>query len=589
MIVVNWGGSTSINSAVEQEPGPPGTIRVQVTLVPINVRVTDENGKRVLDLGKDDFTILENGVRQEIRHFSVERLTAQTPLPNQKVLLRRISPFELTPQTGRTFLIVLGSGRIQRPFKSVDAIIQFVKTGLLPQDQVAVFAYNRATDFTTDHMKVIDVLERYKTYSEKIEAGLALHFSGLAAIYGSHEMPKSFQPDIDKIFLASNALGSRQLPPGRITDSGQIQRDIQEVGGTLLNPNMASPLDQLTANAFTDLPFEEYVSTAAMTHMDLQNIYTAIEYLRYLQGEKHLLFFSENGLFLPRLEDDKSIAAMANDARVVVDAFQTGGVYSNPGILTASNSAGTSGRGRRSANPAAAQRTQTFNTGSVSRTFALMTLQNVALMTGGMASIHSDISNTLNQVNETTLGEYLLGYYPKDTNFDGAYRRIVVKVNRPGLQVSFRQGYYGRESLVPFDREAFLTYSRIAAAGSYRDVVKDIRFKATARDDTSSPEKPEIQIDLLIEPNAVPFQTVNTRHQGKLAITAFYGNSRGRYLGDSWKTLEMNLKEETYQRVLKEGIPFSLRIPMQAPEESIKVVLYNYQNDKVGSVMIKAK
>ena len=51
----------------------------------------------------------------------------------------------------------------------------------------------------------------------------------------------------------------------------------------------------------------------------------------------------------------------------------------------------------------------------------------------------------------------------------------------------------------------------------------------------------------------------------------------------------MNLKEDTFQKVMKEGIPFSFRIPMKAPDESLKVVLYTIQTDKVGSQMIKAK
>jgi hypothetical protein len=143
--------------------------------------------------------------------------------------------------------------------------------------------------------------------------------------------------------------------------------------------------------------------------------------------------------------------------------------------------------------------------------------------------------------------------------------------------------------LVPFDREAFITYSRIAAAGAYREEVKDLRFRANARQDTSSPEKPEIQIDLLVEPNNVSFQTARDVHQGRLSVAVFYGDSRGRYLGDSWEVLEMNLKEDTFQKVMKEGIPFSFRIPMKAPGESLKVVLYNIQTDKVGSQMIKAK
>jgi hypothetical protein len=362
----------------------------------------------------------------------------------------------------------------------------------------------------------------------------------------------------------------------------------------LLNPNATSPLDKVTADTLTDLPFEEYVSTAAMTHLDIQNIYTAIEYLRYMEGEKHLLFFTENGLFLPRLENDKSIAAMANDARVTIDTFKTGGVYLNMEIQTSAgiSAASRPNQSRGQSNipaPSPAPARRGLNLGSVSRSFALMSLQNVARMTGGIASISGDISTALNQLNKITTGEYLIGYYPKNTNFNAAYRRIEVRVNRPGLKVSSRRGYYGRESLVPFDREEFITYSRIAAAGAYREEVKDLRFKATAREDNSSPEKPEIQIDLLIDPNSVPFQTAGEVHQGKLSITIFYGDSRGHYLGDSWEILEMNLKEDTYQKVMREGIPFSFRIPMRAPDESMKVVLYNYRTDKVGSLMIKAK
>ena len=51
----------------------------------------------------------------------------------------------------------------------------------------------------------------------------------------------------------------------------------------------------------------------------------------------------------------------------------------------------------------------------------------------------------------------------------------------------------------------------------------------------------------------------------------------------------MNLKEDTYQKAMKDGIPFSFGIPMKAHDESIKVVLYSYQIDKVGSLMIKAR
>jgi VWFA-related protein len=554
-----------------QRPGPPGTFRIQVTLIPVDVRVTDAQGRPVLDLKKEDFTLLENGIRQDIRHFDLQTLKPEPPESDSKVLLRRIPTMELAPEKERTFLILLGRGRLQRPFKNIDAATEFVRSGLLPQDRVAVFAYNRATDFTTNHEQIAQVLERYKNIHEKIESRLELRMSGLAAIYGSKEIPKSLQPDIDKIFQAQGAPGSRQLPPGRVTDSGKIAEDTRQATDTLQSMEIGSlnvsPFDQLRANAVTDLPFEEYISTNVLAMQDLQNIYTSIEYLRYVSGEKHLLFFTENGLFLPRLDNDRSIAAMANDARVTIDTFQTGGVYSDFPMPAAS--------GTFSKRPP-----------SASRMFALSTLKTISELTGGQSFVHEDIGKSLSQLNDATLSDYLLGYYPKNTNWNGNYRRITVKVNRPGLNVSFRHGYYARDTIEPFDREAFLTYSRISSAASYSSEVKDVKFKAKAKQDTSNGE---IKIDLIIDPTVVPFQAAGKLHQGKLFVTIFYGNSKGRYLGDVWDTMEMNLREETYQRVMRDGIPFSVRIPMKEPGETFKIVVYNYENDKVGSVMLKAK
>ena len=59
---------------------------------------------------------------------------------------------------------------------------------------------------------------------------------------------------------------------------------------------------------------------------DMGNLYTGIEYLRYLEGEKHILFVTEQGFYTPRLEADASLAARANHARVVIDTIQTGGI-----------------------------------------------------------------------------------------------------------------------------------------------------------------------------------------------------------------------------------------------------------------------
>ena len=93
----------------QQQPQVP-IFRSAVTLVPIDVRVTDKSGKPVTDLKQDEFTITEDGVKQDIRHFSVQMLTPQKVEADTNLELRETA-INLEPQTNRIFLVVLGRGK----------------------------------------------------------------------------------------------------------------------------------------------------------------------------------------------------------------------------------------------------------------------------------------------------------------------------------------------------------------------------------------------------------------------------------------------------------------------------------------------
>jgi VWFA-related protein len=541
----------------DQRPGPPGTIRVRVRLIPVDVIVTDQNGRPVVDLKKEDFRLLENGRPQDIRHFTVQTLTASTPEPDRRPAPPGVQTPELAPQTARIFLIMMGQGRFQTPFKSVDALIRFVRKDLLPQDQVAVFAYNRATNFTADHEKIAQVLERYKTMHEKIESWLALRMSGLAAIYGSKEIPKSFQSEIDRIFANPAGVDSRKPTPGEMKDQAAMNRDARTAAEQMLIPETNPSRNEFTkleADAVTDLPFEEYASTYASTHQDVQNIFTCIEYLRYMEREKHLLFFTADGLFLPRLEHDESIASMANDARVAIDTFQTGGL--NPVF-------------------------------SFSRTFAVSSLRNISQLTGGRASIYEDIGRALTHVNEITRVEYLLGYYPKDENWDGKYKRIEVKVNRPGLRIAYRHGYYARETLQPYDRQEFLAYCRITAAAAYAKELEDIPFLVSTSFNDFGP--PKIKVDLKIQTDKIGFKITDGLYRGKLYTAIFYSGPDGKNISMEWGTQDLELPEAKYPQIMQSGIQFSAWVPQKTPRQILKVVIYDTASDRVGSKLIKMR
>jgi VWFA-related protein len=69
-------------------------------------------------------------------------------------------------------------------------------------------------------------------------------------------------------------------------------------------------------------------------------------------------------------------------------------------------------------------------------------LRVLALNTDGVAVVNSnDIEGGLKRIGDDLTSYYLLGYYSTNTAFDGRFRRITVRVRRPGVEVRARRGY----------------------------------------------------------------------------------------------------------------------------------------------------
>jgi len=187
----------------------PLVFRGATTLVPVDVRVLDRSDKPITDLTESDFTLFENDVPQPIRHFSKLTLVSDQAKVNEPLETAAPTADALTSPHRRVFLIVLGRGRLQGISKGVDGMLHFVHERLLPQDAVAVMAWNRATDFTTDHARIAAVLERFKRTHEEVEAKLNLRFSGLAGLYGSRDIPRRSS------VISTQCLAKRMAAHGR--------------------------------------------------------------------------------------------------------------------------------------------------------------------------------------------------------------------------------------------------------------------------------------------------------------------------------------------------------------------------------------
>jgi VWFA-related protein len=562
-----------------QNPQPPRpqtpVFRSTVTLVPVDVRVTDRDGKPVTDLRQDEFTITEDGVKQDIRHFSVQSFTAEQPAADTD-LVPRETVVNLEPQTNRIFLIVLGRGKLQEPSRAVDALISFVRQRLLPQDQVAVFAYNRATTFTRNHQQIATLLERFRQMHEQVDFEIGLQMSGLAAIYGSRMIPRSLQTKIDQMFAGSGLLASQRVAPADAAASrvdkdalrqteAQIQKETEvakaQMAAAAGVPNLTawSEIDEIQTQMFADLSLEDFVSSTAQTLQDLGNLYAAIEYLRHFEGEKHIVFFTEKGLILPRLEEDEILASAANDARVAIDTIETGGIYvGQPG--------GEAAEGRWT------------------QTSAFATLRSVAELTGGVSSIAESGASAMNRIDDVTRGGYLLGYYPSNSDWNGTYRKVSVRVSRPGVNVYYRHGYYSRKEIENFARRDFISADRIRAAASFRREIRDIRLKvdasfAKAKDGPGY----EMSVAVNIDPEKLAFTFVEGVHIGRISIAVFCFDEKGNAIGNSVQTADLKLKDENFRKIMNAGIPYKVRFPVNPGVRRVRVVVYDFKADLIGS------
>ncbi len=586
----------------------PGTIRVDVTAIPVDVIVTDSLGRSVSGLSKDDFIVVENGVRQEISHFVVTRfgggprlgeVTPKTTLPEAA---------SIPMLSYRNFVIVLGRGRHAQNFDTMKQLIAFVSQ-LGPEDQVAVVAYGRATRFTTEHGAVVSLLERFAKENPYIETTLENTVRGLAAIYGMRKVPPKTQERVDRIFDIK-ALSAKQALNANLAqlegqkekdrqgfeidqqaqvrrrdisrDQGAIETTTRRTAPATVTGHGISEFDLLKLSHTTDLPFEDYLAVRGNTSQDLENIFAAIEYLRFMEGEKHLLFLTGQGLFLPNLEDDDSLASTASDARVRIHVIQTGGMDIKDPVIQRSNEF----------NPVELQERPGYDlsrgrAGYFSDFFAIASLHKIAELTGGQAFTRSDIGDAFRSIGSATSLIYSLAYRPTNKNFDRKFRHIDVRMRQSGFRVHARRGYYARPTLEPYDRLKFMTYARTVAAAQYPGQVKDIPLDADIEKKRIGNGRLEVTVKVRIKVKEPIFDKKDDAMTGALAVNYFIVNDDGQIKAEAWDTLDMNLSQASYQEALAQGVTAqeTFQVDPGPLHARLKLIVYNPKTDTLGCII----
>jgi VWFA-related protein len=540
-IIVIGGLVLTAQTPVPQVP----VFRGGTTVVPITITVLDKKGAPVTDLKQSDFTILEDDRPREIINFFPQAFQPRLVPPQTPGVLNRAAPANrLTPQTRRTFLFVLGFGRIQYPTRAVDGVLAFVRDRLLPQDLVAVLAFNRATELTTDHAQVERLLERYRDRHEKVVFDINEFRRRIPPGVPKPPLPKWIQDEIDALFTR---------PVRSATD--------MLLGMTRVQPLNEKPYQQAeTYEGVRDRLFRDSNITVddAVTLGSLMKVYAGIEYLRYLEGEKHLVYLGyglavpEPGVKWPwdKQEEDR-LARRASDARVVMDMIHTGGATTSA--------------------------------------LPIQAAERMTDLTGGYFTGLRYADDALAIVDQGTRFSYLLGYAPSRPELDGKFRNVVVTVNRPGVTVRFQHGYYAAAEVAPIELQELLTSSRLDAAAGIAQETSSISVTADALMLPRMGARNEIRVDIRIDASQLALTAAGGIRTGQIEVQVYAGDAKEHVVGEWNQRLDLSATDATHAGWLKAGIHHVARVAVSEKPKYIKVVVYDYGSDRLGSAMITVK
>jgi VWFA-related protein len=548
-------------SSLGQQP----SFRASTLVIPVDVRVVDKDGRPVTDLKQSDFRITENKVSQSITQFWSGGVGSESGSPPDNALLPRRGALTATPQppSHRVFLIVLGHGNLTGPSKGLDGLMHLVRDRLLPPDRVAIMAWNRATPFTTDHDAIVRVVERLQKEQLGINLRLARVQDSMSWLYGDREIPHDLQREIDAIFQVSGTR-VRSVLPSVTAETAELDRKaLQQV-------QIANGKQVLGDVAWDDSGrgFDDFLAEHARSINDLSGLLFAIDYLRQFDGEKHVVWLSEYGLPVR----DTRVTHAAADARIVLNVIRAGGVETpyaarqgimEAGSLTASQAIRWSGIMYKST-----------------------LTRELVEATGGRydANKFPNSSIAADYIEQASRFDYLLGYTPSNTQFDGKYRDIRVEVRRPGVTVLYRHGYFASVDEPRFDRREELSFARIAAAAQYPGAIPDVGLTATVSQAPRSGGPSEVRLEVRVDPKTLEFHPVDGRETATVSFGVFCLDKDQKPVGEFWSRIDVAMPAARRAEVSQAGgAPITLVVPVKAQATSVKVVAYDYYSDLVGT------
>ncbi len=530
----------------------PATFQAKVNLVQVQVVVRDSNGKAIGNLKKEDFLLFDQGKRQDITKFTVQKLSdlSVAEAPKQELIAGDTTPQPAPPPIATHFIAYLFDD-VHLDFADLaqarEAAGKNIDQTLGPTDRAAIFTTSGTTtlDFTGDkaqlHAALLSLRIRPQTLNAQTECPYITYYMADRLI----NFTDAYAQDI--------IIAETQNCPGFPAYSPQQQAQAQ-----------AQALQIARAMAQRVLATSGYDTRLALT-----TLRDVIRRISYMPGQRNIVLVSPGFLTVEDRSAVGEVVDRAAHSNVVISSLDPRGVYNNS-LPDASR--------------------PTYNSQAESLIYEYertqMDLQanilgELADGTGG-AFFHSsnDLKAGFQRVADTPDYIYVLGFSPANLKPDGSYHKLQVTLasGTGGLGVQARRGYFAPKHMADAAAEA---KSQIEDALFSREVIREIPFDVHTQFFKTADFDAKLTVLSHIDIRRLPFKKVDDRNRDELTIVVGLFDRNGNFIQAGEKTLEMRLRDVTLQTKLGSGVTIRHTFDVKTGPYVVRVVL----RDAAGSLL----
>jgi VWFA-related protein len=498
--------------------------KANAELVLTNVVVRDaKTGELVRGLKQSDFSISENGKRQQISTFDFQSVEMATPLNEATV-----SGLAASVNGPGAKAAVVARPEDLRNHRLI--VMFFDLTSMGPEDLDR--CVKAARDFLTNKMQPAD----------------------LVALVSLGDTLK-----VDQDFTADKAVLANEVGVYNGTEGEGFAQ------GATANSNQAED-----ATGYTP---DESEYNDLNTDRELFALRAIAKSLEKISVKKSLLYFS-GGISRDGIENQASLRAAVNAAvraNLSIYSVDTRGLQA---ISPLGDASVGSTRGSGAFNGAAL-------TNNMSQNFASQEVMGtLSSDTGGKAFFDSnDFAPAFAQVQKDTSAYYAIGFHSSNPARDGKYRKLAIKVNRPGVKVEYRQGYYapadfkhsGRE-----DRERELEEQMTSDLP-----VTDMAVYLDAMYFRLDENRFFVPVSLIVPGSQIPFVKGGDKDKATLDIIGEVIDDVKRPIGNARETVKLNLDPMLQAR--QKNIEYTTSFNLPPGKYHLKFVVRENQTGRMGS------